>query len=333
MARWPNWRFWLLIVVAVATIYFLYRVHEILIPFILGGLLAYLFYRPVLWLEGKGLSRSLAIMACYLVLAGLGYGLVFVLLPRFWHEIGDLANYIPIYYEMLTQYWSDHGGNALSIIDFSPFKTHLQTLASNWLKNMATGLIHSFSTIIDIIFSPILGYYILRDWDKLHQGFINLWPVRLREDIIKIASEIDLVLRAFVRGELTVCLIEGVLVGLVTALLGIKFALLIGILAAVAELFPYFGPLLSGIPAVGMALLQSPRLAVYTLIAFIIIQQIEGNIISPRIIGDRVGLNPLVVIFALLAGGTLFGLWGMLLAVPTAAVVNVLGRLFYQRLV
>ncbi|MGE5454831.1 MAG: AI-2E family transporter [Methylocystaceae bacterium] len=333
MYRKPHWRLWLLIMVALATIYFLYRVHEIMTPFVIGSLLAYLLYRPVRWLEAKGLPRTVAILLFYLGLAALGYCFLFLLLPHFWREISELANYLPTYYNNLLKYWQDHGGNTLSVIDFTPIKTHLQHMANNWLKNMTTGLINSFSVIIDLIFSPLLGYYIMRDWDKLRQGFLSLWPVRMRKDIIYVGTEIDLVLQEFVRGELTVCLIEGFLVGVVTVLLGIKFALLIGILAAVAELFPYFGPLLSGIPAVGMALLQSPRLAVYTLIAFIIIQQIEGNIISPRIIGDRVGLNPLLVIFALLAGGVLFGLWGMLLAVPVTAVIKVVGRFTYQRLV
>lgn len=320
-------------VVAAATIYFLYRVREVITPFILGSLIAYLLYRPVLWLEKKGLSRVLAILFLYLLLGGVAFGLVFIILPRFWHEIRDLANYLPDYYDAMLNYWNQHGRNTLSIIDFTPLKVHLKSMANNWLKDMASGLIDSFSTIMDIIFSPILGYYILRDWDKLRDGFISIWPVRKRESVRYFGAEIDLVLQAFVRGELTVCLIEGALVGIVTALLGIKFALLIGVLAAIAELFPYFGPFLSGIPAVGMALLQSPRLALYTLVAFLIIQQIEANLISPRIIGDRVGLNPLLVIFALLAGGVLFGLWGMLLAVPMAAVIKVVGQLTYRRLV
>jgi len=333
LTRRLNWRFWLLMVVAVATIYFLYRVHEVLTPFIIGSLLAYLLYRPVRWLESKGLSRILAILVFYALLAGIAYGLVFVLLPRFWSEISELANYLPAYYDQVRNYWLDHGGKILSIIDFTPLQEQLKTMANNWVKDMATGLIDSFSTVIDLVFSPLLGFYILRDWEKLRDGFLCLWPVRLREDIVYLGSEIDLVLQAFVRGELTVCLIEGTLVGVVSALLGIKFALLIGVIAAIAELFPYFGPLLSGIPAVGMALLQSPRLALYALVAFVVIQQIEANLISPRIIGDRVGLNPLLVIFALLAGGALFGLGGMLLAVPVTAIIKVVGRFFYQRLV
>ncbi len=115
------------------------------------------------------------------------------------------------------------------------------------------------------------------------------------------------------------------------ALLGVEFALMLGIFAGLAEIIPYFGPIIGAVPAVGLAILKSKWLAVKVAIAFLVIHQLEGNIISPKILGDKVGLHPLVVIFSLLAGGELYGLPGMLLAVPAAAILRVIVRFALQK--
>lgn len=328
------WRLIFLLVVIAVTAYFLYRVREVLVTFVLGGLLAYLIYRPVKWLQNRGIPRTWGIIVFY-VLLGLGlYLLFFLMIPVFWHQIGELMKCIPGYWHHVQDYWDNRGAKeALTFIDLKPLKVHLENMMQAFIKRTANGIIHSAYTVIDIIFSPLLGFYIIRDWEKLREGFLTLWPVRIRREILKLGGEIDLAWQAFLRGQLLVCLIEGLLVGMVTWALGIKFFLLLGLLAAIAELFPYFGPFLAGGPAVAMALIQSPRLALYTLIAFVIIQQVEGNIISPRIIGERVGLNPLLVIFVLLAGGSLFGFWGMLLAVPVTASLKIVFSHFFRHLV
>ena len=135
--------------------------------------------------------------------------------------------------------------------------------------------------------------------------------------------DINEVLSGFSQGHLLVCVLVGALTGLAAALLGIRYAIIIGFINGLAELLPYLGPLLGAIPSLALALTEGTRQAVYLGVAILVIQQLEANLLSPRIVGNRVGLHPLVVIFALLAGGELFGKWGILLAVQVAAVLKV----------
>ncbi len=125
----------------------------------------------------------------------------------------------------------------------------------------------------------------------------------------------------------------GLLVGVAAAVIGVKFALLIGIISAITELIPYFGPFLGGIPAVGLAFSQSTATAIYMAVAIVIIQQVESNIISPKIIGDRLGMHPLIIVFALLAGGELLGIVGLLIAVPLTASLKIIGKYLYLKIV
>jgi len=137
----------------------------------------------------------------------------------------------------------------------------------------------------------------------------------------------------FIRGHLLVASMVGVLTSLGLALVGVKFYLLLGIIAGIADLIPYFGPIIGAIPAVGLALLNSSQQALYVLLVMVVVQQVENNLLSPKILGDSVGLHPVVVIFVLLAGGHLFGILGMLLAVPLTAILRILVNYLYTLLV
>jgi predicted PurR-regulated permease PerM len=139
-------------------------------------------------------------------------------------------------------------------------------------------------------------------------------------------------LGSFIRGYFLVAAIVGGLTAIAMALLGLEFALMLGIFAGLAELIPYFGPVIGAVPAIGLAVLQSKWLAAKVALAFFVIHQLEGNIISPKILGDKVGLHPLMVIFSLMAGGELYGLAGMLLAVPVAAVLRVVVVFVYIKI-
>jgi predicted PurR-regulated permease PerM len=138
-----------------------------------------------------------------------------------------------------------------------------------------------------------------------------------------LGNQVDNVLIEFLKGHLMIAALVGLASGLASLLLGVKFPLLIGIIVGICDLIPYFGPILGAIPAVALALSQSLRLGVYMTIAIVVIQQIESNLVTPRIMSDRLGLHPLLIVFALLCGGNLFGIWGMLFAVPLVAVMKV----------
>jgi predicted PurR-regulated permease PerM len=208
-----------------------------------------------------------------------------------------------------------------------------ETQAYNALKNFIDDLWGMAGSLLSLVFAPILAYYFIIDWEKIRDGILSLFPANTRSRLVSLGLDIDRVLSGFIQGHLTVCLLVGALTGLAAALLGLKYAIVIGIINGVAELFPYLGPILGAIPSIALALTEGSRQAVYLGLAILVIQQVESNLLSPRIVGIRVGLHPLLVIFALLSGGELFGIWGILLAVPLAADMKVLVKFAFYRLV
>jgi predicted PurR-regulated permease PerM len=187
--------------------------------------------------------------------------------------------------------------------------------------------------IFIVIFAPILAFYMLKDWERIRDSFLKLLAPQTRRSFQIVGTEIDISLINFLKGHLMISFLVGIATGLAAFIIGVKFALLIGIISGITNLVPYFGPLLGGIPAIALALSESSRLAIYMTLAILVIQQVESNIITPRIIGDRLGLHPLVIVFALLAGGQLLGIWGMLLAVPVTAIFKVIVNFVFFKMV
>lgn len=329
-------RFILVAVVVTATIYFFYLVREVLLTFILGAILAYLLFRPVKWVENQGLKRVWAILIIYLLGILLSVLLFSLALPGVIREFSEFASDFPRYAHDATKYLG-----RLQAIDMP---TRLQEVVNSNVSRME-GIIYKgldkligssyqfLSKVLALVFSPILAFYILNDWEKIRDGILNLFSPRVRLQLNAVAIEVDQILMAYIRSYLLVAVLVGVMVTIAAAVLGVKFPLLLGILSGITNSIPYFGAFLSTIPAVGIALGESWRLALYMLGAIILIQQLESNLITPRIIGDSLGLHPLVVVFALLAGGKLGGLWGLVLAVPGAAILKLLLSRVYLKVV
>ena len=316
-----------LFIVVIATIaYFLYAVREVLLAFFLGGLLAYLLFRPVLWIEKRGLKRTWAILVLYLLVAGVVGVVLALAVPAIVRELSELAQAYPRY----ARHAQDMAGRIEDIQ--MPLQLNqvirenlgrVEATIYDWLGAFLGQLYNFLGKIFAIIFSPILAFYILNDWEKIRDALLNLFSPHARREASGLFRQMDTVLIEFIKGHLTVALFVGAATGVAALFLKVKFPLLIGILAGVTNLVPYFGPFLGGIPAVGIALSQSFRIALFMTIAILVIQQIESNLVTPKIIGDRLGMHPLLIVFALLAGGKLMGIWGMLFAVPVAAVLKV----------
>jgi predicted PurR-regulated permease PerM len=207
----------------------------------------------------------------------------------------------------------------------------LETSLVSSLREMLSGLLLGYSWLITLIFAPILSYYLLKDTETIKRRFVALLPSAWRADVIGLLQEIDGVLIGFVKGNLLIALIVGTMATIALSLLGVDYALTLGVVVGISDLIPYLGPLVGGIPAVAVAMLESNRLAVYVGLTILAIHQIEGGLIAPRILSDRVGLNPFLVVFALLAGGKLWGPLGMVLGVPVAASLRVAIVYVYNR--
>lgn len=329
-------RYVLFFVVAAATFYFLYLVREVVFTFAAGAFLAYLLFRPVVFIEKRGLSRTWSILILYLVFIGFLSLVLWLAAPRVVAELSDIARVMPRYADQAQDFAARVEQMDLPIQLQHIIKentTKIEGFIYSSLRGFIAGLYKFFSKIFVIVFAPILAFYIIKDWDKIKDKFLNLFPPNARAGCIALAQEMDTVVIEFFKGHLLVSSLVGTLTGIAAVIIGVKYALLIGIVSGITNLVPYFGPFLGGIPAVGLALSQSGRMALYMTLAIIVIQQVESNLVTPRIIGDRLGLHPLVIVFALLAGGQLLGIWGMLFAVPITGILKVAANFAFYKLI
>jgi predicted PurR-regulated permease PerM len=184
------------------------------------------------------------------------------------------------------------------------------------------------SGILNFIIGPILGFYILKDTDIIRNSFMRVIPIRQKIETEIILSKINIVFGRYVRGQLIVSLIVGVLCTIDLLILRIDFAVLLGFIAGLFNLIPFLGPVIGGIPAAFTALFISPLKALLVIITFVAIQQIDNYFISPSIMKYQVGVHPGIVIFSLIAGGAVFGWIGLLLAVPTVAIIQEILRYY-----
>ncbi|HPT68967.1 MAG TPA: AI-2E family transporter, partial [Syntrophomonas sp.] len=201
------------------------------------------------------------------------------------------------------------------------------------LKGMVNGIYGFFSKALMIVFAPILAVYIINDWEKIKAAILFILPPASRREAIILTDKIDSVWIEYLKGHLLVSVLVGVATGIAAMIIGVDFALVIGIIAGLTNLVPYFGPFLGGIPAIILALAQSWQDGLYMTGAIILIQQLESNLITPKIIGDKLGMHPLIIVFALLAGGELLGILGMLIAVPLTAALRIIVSFAYLKFV
>lgn len=313
-----------------AALYFLWVVRSGLYPFIIALLLAYLLNPAVCYLEKKGLSRGLAILLLYAVVFTVVILSGARLIPIFVRDLEGFAKELPhilekseeLFYLIQNQYQNSALPPSMRIaIDDTILS--LQQEGQAFARELANGIMGLITHFIGFAITPILAYYFLHDWREIKEGFLLLIPCRWRHDFMLALKDIDKVLSGVIRGQITVAIIVGVLVSTGLYLFNLPFALLIGITAGLLDIIPYFGAFIGAAPAITLALLESPLLALKVVLLFFVIHQLEGSVIGPKILGESVGLHPLTVVFVLFAGGELYGVAGMLLGVPAAAVGKV----------
>ena len=318
----------------------LFEVRAILGPFFLAFALAYLLNPLVEGLERRRISRKGSIAIVFILIIAFLATVIFLIIPTIYNELSKLAVILPDMIQSVTeriegfrkQYKSTGLPSRVALV----LDQHLgrgEEIIADRLNSFLVNLPNALSTITLYILSPIITLYLLADWKGLEEGFFRIIPQRWRMEWRRLWQDINHVVRQFVRGDLVVAVIVGVLIGIGVKLVGMEYALLIGLICGVFDLIPYFGPMIGAIPAILLALTKSPGMAVKVALVIFIVQQLEGNVIAPKLMGESVGLHPLWVVFALLACGEIAGVWGMFLAVPLAAVIRVVINHIYFRLV
>ncbi|MCB1772171.1 MAG: AI-2E family transporter [Gammaproteobacteria bacterium] len=331
-------RFWLLGSLLL-TAFLFYLLSPILTPFVISALLAYLGDPLVDRLEQRRMRRTPAVTLVFFVLFLLITLLMLLLVPRIEAQISALLQKLPIYLEWLRTHVTPKlegllpegsGGIDLNLLQKALAKHWREAgglLANLWSSISGSGLA-IVAWLANLVLVPVLTFYLLRDWDHLVAGFQALLPRRSAETWKRLAREADEVLGAFLRGQVLVMFFLGVIYTTGLWLVGLEFALLIGMFAGIVSFVPYLG-LIVGIVIAGIAsIFQAQGLGDLPLViaVFVVGQLIEGSLLTPRLVGGRVGLHPVAVIFAIMAGGQLYGFFGILLALPVASVAMVLVR-------
>ncbi len=335
---------WLLLAGVAGTGVLIYLLAPVFTPFLVSALLAYLGDPLADRLQRLGLSRTLAVVVVFVLLLVVLALLLLLLVPLVERQIAYLLSQLPAYMawlqDRLLPWVTEHLGLEGVAIDA---QTLAATLREHWQQagGVAVRLLGSVSTsgaallawLANLVLIPVVTFYLLRDWDRLAAHLHGLVPRRMERDIARLARESDGVLSAFLRGQFLVMLALAAIYTLGLWVVGLQLALLIGVMAGLVSFVPYLGTVL-GIVAAGVAIVvqtHDPFQLVAVLAVFGVGQLLEGMVLTPWLVGDRIGLHPVAVIFAVLAGGQLFGFTGVLLALPAAAVLAVLARHAHER--
>lgn len=327
-----------------ALMVFVYLLSDILLPFVAGMVLAYLLDPIADFLERHGFPRWIAAGLITLIATAVVISSLLLLVPLLQAQIVDFAGRLPGYVELLRE-------KAVALLVAVQTQITPEEMASirekiggvagpnalAWFGKLLTqiwgGGVALLNLMSLLVITPIVLFYLLRDWDEIVKTVDGWLPRRLAPVIREKVVEIDEVLSGFLRGQFSVCVLLGILYAIGLTLVGLDFGLIIGFVTGLISFVPYFGMLIGFAIGLGVAIAQFSEWQPVAMVAgvFIVGQFLEGNFITPKFVGDRIGLHPAWIIFALLAGGVLFGFTGILLAVPAAAVVGVLSRFSMQQ--
>jgi predicted PurR-regulated permease PerM len=312
-----------------------YLLSPILSPFMFAAILAYICDPIVDRLERLGLPRTLATVTVLLIMVGLFALLVLIMLPMLNKEVGTLIRRVPGYFSMLNDRvvpWLNAKLGLDLQLDLASMRDtvmrHLQGaegLAAQVFSSIKIGGQVVLGFAINLLLVPVVTFYLLRDWDLLVAKVDSLIPRRWHPKMTEIAREIDAVLSEFLRGQLSVMLLMSAYYSAGLWLAGLDFALPVGVITGLLVFVPYLGMITGLVLATLAALLQFSGVMglVWVWVVFGVGQLLEGMVVTPWLVGDRIGLHPVAVIFALLAFGQLFGFFGVLLALPASAALLV----------
>lgn len=323
-------------------------------PFATGIAVGYLLNPVAGWLQRLGFSRlaaALTILFAFIAVAGLaGVALVPTLLRQIAQFSTKLPEFVATLQTLITtkggQFLAEHGLPWLQHLGLSDAFTtdqvqkavgDLMSRGGDWaltgLKKLALGGAALLGVLSFLIITPVVAFYILVDWHKMVDTLDSWLPRDHRDDLRRIAFEIDRALAGFLRGQSLVCLFLGLWYGIGLTLIGLDFSLLIGVIGGLLSFIPYFGSLTTLVLALGVAVVQKwPDMHVFLMALGVVGagQFLEGYVVSPKLVGESIGLHPVWLIFALFAFGELFGFTGLLVAVPVAAALGVVVRHFIR---
>lgn len=327
---------WFYFILVIVIFLFLHYLGDVLVPFLVAALLAYMTNPLANMFVKLKIPRTFAVVIVFILLTILVMLLLLIFVPLFEKQVGILFSKIPALINWIQNTiipWFNQTFHLADKVDSSDFSN---AVSGHWQQagSVAKSIVHLISNsglafialATNLLLIPVVLFYLLRDWPNIVGGFQNLLPREIEPTVTSLVKQCNEVLGAFLRGQLMVMIALGILYSLGLALVGVDTALVIGMIAGLVSIVPYLGFIVGILSAGVAAFLQFHDLwhIVGVVLVFIVAQSIEGSILTPTLVGDKVGVHPVIVIFAILAGGKLFGFVGILLAIPVTAVLMVL---------
>lgn len=318
------------------------RISGALAPFVIAFIFVFVFQAPVRFLERRGLKRPLAVAICFLTsFLVIGVSLVY-LVPSIGRQLVAFAEAMPGYLESgkvwatellqksvksATWSWVSSVWDQVSKSVGAIFM-NLGKVVAERLLSVGSGVA---TVIVDVVMGAVVAFWVLKDLPKMRDELRTLAGDDYEDDLENLVSTVGRVVGGYLRGQFVNSATTGVLAGIGLALINVKYALVLGILAFVMNFVPYVGPLITAAIAAIVGLFTSPLAAGLAILVCVASQQITDLFVSPRVMAEQVDLHPVLVIFSLLVGGSLFGLWGMLFAIPVAATAKGLFVYYWER--
>jgi predicted PurR-regulated permease PerM len=344
--RWSNTTKWLVIISSLlALVWIVYRFSQIISPLAIAVILAYVLNPPVRFLTTRTrLPRTLVVASIYLALIVILSLAVVAFVPSLIQQVKimdvDLQDSVEDVSSFFEQSLFIFGFPIDLLALYEEVSGTLQSIVSPLASQTVSFLIGLASGFAWLIFVLIVSFYLLKDLGKFGRSVYGLVPVDYQDEFRRLGEELNIIWSAFFRSQLVLCAVVGTVVGVTMRVVGVRNALILGIIAGVLEIVPNIGPTIAAIPTVLIAYFQGSThlplsngwFALLIVGLYVVIQQLENNILVPRIIGRSLNLHPLVVIIGAIAGASLAGVLGMFLAAPMLASLRIVGRYVYRKL-
>jgi len=312
----------------------LWALGDVILPFVLGGAIAYLLDPVADRLEKLGLTRVLSVAVITVIGLFLFLILVLLVFPTLIQQSIALAEAAPALIDSLQATLTERFPQLLDVdstihLQLEALGTKIQSQGGTVINGLLSSAMGLINIIVLLVVVPVVAFYLLLDWDNMVAKIDDMLPRDHAPIVRQLASQVDTTLASFIRGQGTVCLALGSYYAIALMIAGLNFGLVVGVVAGLISFIPYIGALVGGALAIGLALFQfwGDWVSIGIIAGiFVVGQFLEGNILTPKLVGQSVGLHPVWLIFALSVFGSLFGFVGMLVAVPMAAMIGVFAR-------
>lgn len=307
---------------------FVISAFKILTPFFIAAFITYLLNPFIETVHSFGINRGVAASLIYVLFFGSLSYFIYKGTPIFIRELRELSENIPLFTSKYEQWIV----NIQTETSTWPVAVQEQIIAGieliditieKYLQKIMNSSLQIVNVSILIALIPFIAFYMIKDYQLIKRSLWYVTPSKWREKSVEFVKDVDKTLGAYLRGQIILCLIVGILSALLFYLIGMKYALLLGLIVGITNIIPYFGPIIGAVPAVLIAATMSVKMVVFVSIIILVVQFLEGSLLSPVIVGKTLQMHPLIIIFALLVGSELGGVIGLILIVPIFAVSKV----------